>query len=475
MIRTLTIGFIAVISCLGFIACNEDETIIYTDESSQAAAVQTFKLTPDEDILDNLDSVFFSIDLNKGLIYNVDSLPCGTKVTALIPIITTIDDASLIKLSVTRANGTDTVHDYLNNSTDSIDFTNPVELRIVSLDGVVERRYTVNVNVHKQEPDSLVWDKAERTSLPSLFEYPNEQHTAKQGNNIYCLTRYQDDYCMAFGEVGSGIYDKVQISPLAFKPQMNTFTASADACYMLDEVGTLYTSTNATTWTATEAKFYSLYGGYGNVLLGSVETPDGWFVQQYPSMELTSLPNGMPVSGTSQPLSYSFEMSLGDQMLLVGGRKTDGSLSNATWGFDGKNWANISKRSLPEGLENVTAIPYYTAIVKTNFTTKKYPTLIVMGGRKADGSLSRDVYISNDFGFTWSKASSLMQQPDYIPAFHSAQAYVFDETIKARVSKPLEEWECPFIYIFGGVNSDNATLNTVWRGVINRFSYKPAQ
>ena len=465
MIRKLAISFTVSFACISFVACNET----YSDDveqTAQCAAVSSFSLSEDENVLQNLDSVFFSINLNKGEIYNADSLPQGTNITKLVPVITTVDGASLAKLTVTRQNNTDTVYDYLTNSTDSIDFTNPVKLRLVSTDGKIERNYTIRVNVHKMKADSLAWSRAERTALPSLFSFPNEQHTSKQGENILCLTRYQQQYCLATGSPTTDSWENREIV-FPFTPQVDSFTATADTLYILSEDGTLYSSTDGSEWTSTSLNWHAVYGAYGSMLLGSVETTDGWYIQQYPSQSLTKLPEGMPISGTSMPVLYSFEMALSDQMLLIGGRKADGALSNATWGFDGSNWVRVSKYHLPVALENAVAIPYYTCLVNKVHVATTIPTIIVMGGRKADNQLSKDVYISNDYGYSWEKASAEMQQPEYIPAMHSAQAFVFDLTIdaKSRISKPIESWECPYIYIFGGLNESRATMNTVWRGV----------
>ena len=42
-------------------------------------------IKPNSKLLANLDSVFFTIDLNRGLIFNADSLPKDTKITKLVP------------------------------------------------------------------------------------------------------------------------------------------------------------------------------------------------------------------------------------------------------------------------------------------------------------------------------------------------------------------------------------------------------
>ena len=193
--KKLLIGLTAAAVLAGAASCNSDTESDLTLPSS--VMVTSFSLTDDDKVLNNLDSVFFSIDLNKGLIFNADSMPYGTKIDKLIPVIVT-SGVSSAQLVVTRPNKADTIYNYLENSTDSIDFSNgPVTLRLKSLSGSTHKDYNIYVNVHKVKGDSLVWNRLERTSLPSIFNVVNSQQSAKSGNTVYCLTKYDNRYCMA--------------------------------------------------------------------------------------------------------------------------------------------------------------------------------------------------------------------------------------------------------------------------------------
>ena len=43
----------------------------------------------------------------------------------------------------------------------------------------------------------------------------------------------------------------------------------------------------------------------------------------------------------------------------------------------------------------------------------------------------------------------------------------------SRATEPVTEWDCPYIYVFGGVTPTGGLSNNIWRGVINRLSFKP--
>lgn len=93
-----------------------------------------------------------------------------------------------------------------------------------------------------------------------------------------------------------------------------------------------------------------------------------------------------------------------------------------------------------------------------------------------------------------------MQLPDYIPAMAYSQGIVSDTTIHgrsatsswtefstgevpmwwaisdtsmSRVSQLPTEWQCPYIYLFGGVDAEGTLYNSIWRGVINRLTFRP--
>ena len=172
-------------------------------------------------------------------------------------------------------------------------------------------------------------------------------------------------------------------------------------------------------------------------------------------------------------------------------------------------WAKISSRDIDER-EDVALFPYFTPREVTGFwRVTERSALIALGGRyeSTEGQVvSNNVYISYDQGITWDEASSYLQLPDYIPDFAAAQAMVVDARLDdsmsrsastadgwtvftgnrmpvwatpvpfahaSRVSAPITEWECPYIYLFGGENAAGDLYNTLWKGVIRRFTFAP--
>lgn len=502
-------------AALTFIGCNSTSDS-YEYELSANVAVKSFKLSQDDSVLKNLDTVFFSVDLAKGQIFNADSLPYGTKINKLVPRITMSAGATAMKLTVTRANGTDTVYDYLENPGDSIDFSNgPVTLDVTSASGTATKKYEITVNVHTVVSDSLAWGQTAWAPLPSALSDPTLQRTARTDAGLYCLTADGTGaYSMAFTpSPGEQSWTTTEVT-LPNSPDINTFAGTSDALYILVDDGAndpnkmLYTSTDGgATWTSTGERYYGVYGGYDSDLLVSRFGAE-MRAAAYPSdPEGKVMPAGMPMSGTSLPVTFTAPLALGKQAIVVGGETADGRLSADTWGYDGSSWMRISQNAFPKGMTGMCLVPFYVVHVNNYFVTTQYSVLLAFGGN--DGTANnRDVFISYYWGNDWTKAKDYLQLPEFIPALRSAQAFVFDTTfglddstaeamwhsvdvdyrfpagltaitgqpeLTPLATKPVTTWECPFIYIIGGM-TDQDTLNPeIWRGTINRLRFKPIE
>lgn len=462
-------------------ACNSSDDELEAETlTSEDVQVTAFSLKADKKVMANLDSVFFSIDLVNARIFNADSLPYGTKVSRLIPQITT-SGVSVAELIVPRPEKTDTVYNYLKNSTDSIDFSNgPVKLRLVSSTGTYERLYTINVNVHKMKADSLVWGETAYSQLPGNFSAPTAQRSVEYGSKIYSLiSEGGANYLVTQSSPTDAATARTVFNP-GFTPDLNSFTATDDACYLRSSDGTLYTAaTPGGSWQSTGLSWHAILAAGRDYVVGSVKSGDNWQLQQYPGAALQALPAGFPVEGTSQTVRYHFEMSTSHSILMVGGRKADGTLSGDCWSYDGTSWIKLSNNRLPAGLLSPVLAPYFTTRMASDWVATDFATLLVMGGLKADGTVNRTLYQSLDFGITWTECPEVMQLPAGLPATFGAQAFVVDQTIRpsarARIVKPITQWECPYMYIYGGYDAAGKLSNTVWRGVINRFTFKPVE
>ena len=176
-------------------------------------------------------------------------------------------------------------------------------------------------------------------------------------------------------------------------------------------------------------------------------------------------------------------MSTTSNVLILGGRTVKG-FSNSCWSYDGKNWAKLTRSTVMLPVESPVVIPYFSTRTGADWVSTRYSTLVAFGGTNSLGGISRDVYISYDFGVQWIKAGELMQLPEYVPATSGASAFVVDQELPAkgrglfapsRIVKPITDWECPYIYVYGGYDASGKLSDNLWRAVINRFTFKPIE
>ncbi|MDE5869319.1 MAG: hypothetical protein K2H18_03720, partial [Muribaculaceae bacterium] len=478
--RWLPIALLTCVAALGIASCNkkedepkdETETIVYLPN----VAVTSFKLKSDRNVMRGLDSVFFSIDLENGVIYNADSLPKGTPINKLVPVISyssSIKSASIMMEGGTTRN--DTV-DYIKHPGDSIDFTGKVQLMIATDKNEMQKTYTLKVNVHKQDPDSLVWDEVALAQLPSRLSSPRNQKTVDiNGKAVAFIEENNGSFTFSSSEdLFSDSWIKTEVT-VPFTPQIRSFAASTDALYLLDSDGKLHTSTDGTNWTDTGEVWTKIIGGYLDTAVGLKTTPNGLYYAQYPlkNLEVVPVDKDFPIDGHSNFAVHSNKWSSSPIGFFCGGVLADGSLSDQTWAFDGTTWISLSQKGFP-ALKGASLIPYY-AFRKTT-ASALYPTefnaWMVLGGEKEDGSFNRTVYISYDSGVNWREGDALLQLPSIIPAMTECDNIVKFTTestnlsdawkimarkgsakIRWNVDGDILTWECPYIYLIGGYDT----------------------
>lgn len=155
----LLVAALILVSCLG----SDDSNVYYYDDTAITAfTLGTLKRTMHTTSSEGEDSTYtltysgssyyFYIDQTENLIYNPDSLPIETKTKALITI--TSKNSGVIVIKDTDS---DTLTYY--SSSDSIDFSEPREIRAYSLSGLYYRAYTVSVNVHQEDSADFNWSQ----------------------------------------------------------------------------------------------------------------------------------------------------------------------------------------------------------------------------------------------------------------------------------------------------------------------------
>lgn len=184
----------------------------------------------------------FYIDQAQRLIYNVDSLPCGVRDTAILATISSKNSSPILLMDI---NKTDSVAAYYSSS-DSINFSKPRFIRVYSGDYSAYAEYKVTVNVHKELPYEFKWHElAQNNSQLAAFS---------DLKAVAC-----GDYIYVFGKTTEGT--KVLKSAIndgsAWSPIMMNESLSSDAYQSavalegklyISDGGKVYASADAKTW-----------------------------------------------------------------------------------------------------------------------------------------------------------------------------------------------------------------------------------
>ena len=188
-------------SCLD----NDVEQITYTSETSITGfSLGTLNINRigkdknglDSPYVDTLDcsNYPFTIDQINRIITNKDSLPVGTYIDKVITNITY--DAGVLAY---KPKGSD--HDTIWTSTDSIDFTEPVEFKVYAYSGVEGKPYKVTINVHQQEPDTISWKKFDNN--PFSAGNLREQKAVYANEKVYVFGKNGDDTHIEYSNVAN--------------------------------------------------------------------------------------------------------------------------------------------------------------------------------------------------------------------------------------------------------------------------------
>lgn len=473
---------------------NNDETEIAVTPA--LVAVKNFYLKANDSVMKNLDSVYFSIDLKTGVIFNADSLPKGSDISKLVASITFANTMTKAEISFTNSEDELTSVDYLKNPNDSIDFSKPVTLDVTAADGLNTFTYTIKVNVHQQDPDTLIWDKLASSELPSRLPAPLAQKTVYRDGITYCLIEENDgSYTLATSkDIYEGDWTKEIFKP-EFVPELKSLTVSPDGFYLLDKVGTLYLSDNLSSWIEVETDWVTILGTYGSGILGIKKEGDTLWHAAYPMPEgfiETELEAGFPVYNSSSLGLIESKWADMPMAILAGGVISSGLPTSDVWAYDGRVWTVINEGSLPE-LESPALVRYvvYRDLSK-GMKKREFDVWMILGGFTKTGLMNRDVYISYDNGVNWSLAPDSMQLPEKFPELGGADVIVADYEFSADLSdswtllQPNTKanyeidgtdiyWECPFLYLFGGYEGypDKNLNTTIYRGVLNRLTFTP--
>lgn len=384
----------------------------------------------------------FTINQNENRIYNTDSLPAGTDVRKVSV------NLSIIGYSVVyEKNQKDTLW----TSADSLDFTRPVNFKVYAYDGTF-RSYTAQINVHKQDPDSLQWTQLKGTNFSvqagsrqkAVLFQDNIYVFAENGNQVQVTSTGMTDGKTWTPLQNIGIDEADYSSAIAFNNQLYILAKSK-----------LYSSPNGTDWSevTTDRTFTQLFAASSTHLYGISEQK---IVESENAVTWTEQENAteyFPTRNVSYSICKLPTNSKIERLIVIGERNVSSDTTAVVWSklSTENTWTRYHQSA-----DNAYGCPKLKELAVIHYDDNLY----AFGGEK-DYTTTWQIkpfsvlYESLDHGITWKKKTSKVMLPEEFIDRTGYFSYLVDSD--------------NFIWIMWSGSND------VWKGKINRLGFVGVQ
>ena len=436
------------IFCVFLSSCNSKSSNTVT--LSSETEVTSFYFTK-QDSFPSISSTTFTISnyaaQDTGLITNMDSMTYLTPVNKLVPRVlfkATPSSAAIITPDTTITLG----------GKDTIDFTHPVLLRVVSSDMSATKYYRIVVNVHQVDPDLFSWQQLS----DDVLDGGSASTKGLVLNGLFYLFANDGFMTTVYQSADGSTWDDGSIpTVLPSNCQVRDIVEANGQLYYCQE-GVVYTSADGIDWEEqdlsgeTYVPQVMLMHFNDSVWLVaehatdhtfhlSVQDGDTWRTYAEP------LPANWPLSDfTTVVFQASSERP---RAMIVGGYDTEGNTLNSRWNIeyslaDGYRYANFAiERPLCSAILGASVVHYGKLFY-------------MFGGVDADAQyLSSTALYSDDEGLNWFP----------IDTVHNRLMDVY--TPRTQTSACVHE-SC--IYLFGG-QSRTESFSDVLKGRLNSIDW----
>ncbi|MDR1004379.1 MAG: DUF6242 domain-containing protein [Prevotellaceae bacterium] len=408
-----------------------------------------------------LDTIYgkhykFTIDQVKRLIYNADSLPVTVRTDSLLKRI--LIDTFSVTGYISSAGG---IKDTAVNISDSVNLipaireikdgteTGGMLFNIIAADGTTRRQYELQIRVHRQDPDSMVW-----TNMQSPLDAENivTRQKAVILNGTRLLVYLSATQLMeANTESAAIVWNRKTATGLPDNIKLNSLMNAGETLYIATENGELYSSTDGENWTRTggEASVVTTVAYFQQRLIAVLQGEDGqpYFAASTDGTTWTageSVPDNFPLDNI-----YATQMTTNNNIpkVIVTGNATPTGSATIPWSsMDGLSWASLYSSAYCPYMEN-PFIMYYG------------DTYYLTGGNYTG------IY-SSVVGLAWEKVKRKMLLP---------VAMSYSKYVSVAIDKNDYVWmitgQNTTIDMSGETPVAVAKPGTVWRGRLNRLGF----
>ena len=429
-------------------SCSEKDNVVST--SNDYCYISSVILGNVKRKVQNTNVTFSAVDYEMTInqrtnnIENRDSLPYGSQLSRVIA--TIHFDGSTLAYREKGSNSEWTSY----NATDSLDLTKPLELFLTSNDNQSSRIYTLKVNVHQQEGDSLFWKQcdnnvAELTDMTDMKAFVLKDKLFVLGQKASGITLAERSSTEAEGE-----WTETPVTDLPATTDIQTLRQYEDMLYLSTSDGSIFSSADAKGWRQegstysaplklvekTEKYYYAI--SEGKILRSADATT---WEEETLDTDATMLP-------TTDIRALSAEQANGNnRIILVGQSKNSDNavVWNKMWN-DSEQEENAEWIYFPITHDNNIPCPRLEYLNLLSYDGK----CIAFGGASIDNSKEalETMYVSQDYGITW-RPDKEHRMPVELKGIEGCITSTVDENY--------------FIWII--------TNAQVWRGRLNRLGF----
>ena len=429
-------------------SCNKDSETS-TTKSSETEVTSFYFMK--QDSFPSIGNTTFTISnyasQDTGLITNPDSMTYLTPIDSLVPRVlfkATPSSASIIMKDTS----------FLLSGKDTIDFTNPVLLRVVSSDLTATKYYRIVVNVHQVDPDLFGWKQL----TPAVITNSSASTKGVIFDDLFYLFA-NDGFASKVFLSADGQSCDSGTTPVGLPTNCNVreILATDDAFYYCQN-GTVYTSADGVLWAADDLSAAT----YVPRVMLMHFNDSVWMVSEHSTNHTfhLSVEDGSTWRTNSEPLPANWPLSdftavefisssERPRAMIIGGYDTEGNGLNSRWNIEytmasGYRYANFAIDQ-----------PVCSAILGASvawYGDKFY----LFGGVDADANyISQTALYSDDEGLNWYP----------IDTVHNRLMDVY--TPRTQTSAVVY-WDC--LYLMGG-QSRTETYSDILQGRLNSIDW----
>lgn len=404
-----------------------------------------------------LSNYKFYIDQLNGKVYNPDSLPCGVDAKKLLCSVSN-SSSGLVVIKKVKSDSLD----YF-SSTDSLDFSVDREVQVVSNSGLSVKKYTIHVNVHKEQADSFAWH-----ATPICAELKTMQgiKTAAVNGKLLLLGTDGNNTLVYANNGTQWTKCETNLGHNLAADAYKSLVTKDDYAYISDG-GNIVRTNDGKTWNimgeATDvtrlvaASRYSLYGyATDGRLMTSKDNGATWTVAEIDD-KLSLMPYGETTYASVEIEGYAKT----DRVMLFGTRDAATYPNDKYLTIWGKiDEAAENSENQPWAYYGVSADNNHAAPLLSGISAVAYDGGVYMMGQE-DGKAPK-FYKSLDNGITWREDTATVMLPTNFNE-NATNAITAKGTYALTVDKNKSLWLV------------NASNGMTWRGRINRLGWAKEQ